>query len=180
MKSTISLVLFLVLSCNLASAQKATIHEEKVRMKTYMYSDPNPVPDMEKNYPYFRIDGFTNKSIEKDWNMVIMENDYIKVYIATEIGGKIWGAIEKSTGGEFLYFNDVVKFRDVAHRGPWTSGGLEYNFGIMSHVSTCSTPQDYVLSEKSDGSVSCIIGAIDLHTQTRWNVEVTVPNSGPM
>jgi tetratricopeptide (TPR) repeat protein len=144
-------------------------------MKTYMFSDPSPVPDMEKNYPYFRIDGFTNNSVEKDWNMVIMENEYIKVYIATEIGGKIWGAIEKSTGGEFLYFNDVVKFRDVAHRGPWTSGGLEYNFGIMSHVSTCSTPQDYVLSENPDGSVSCIIGAIDLHTQTKWNVEVTVP-----
>jgi hypothetical protein len=54
-----------------------------------MYSDPNPVPDMSKNYPYFRFDGFTNKSIDKEWNMVVMENSYIKVYIATEIGGKI-------------------------------------------------------------------------------------------
>jgi tetratricopeptide (TPR) repeat protein len=175
MKSTVAIILMWALPCLCTFAQKATISEKKVKMKTYMFSDPNPVPDMEKNYPYFRFDGFTNKSIEKDWNMVIMENDYIKVYIATEIGGKIWGAIEKSTGGEFLYFNDVVKFRDVAHRGPWTSGGLEYNFGIMSHVSTCSTPQDYVLTENPDGSVSCIIGAMDLHTQTKWNVEVLLP-----
>jgi tetratricopeptide (TPR) repeat protein len=68
-----------------------------------------------------------------------------------------------------------VKFRDVAHRGPWTSGGLEYNFGIMSHVSTCATPQDYVVSEYPDGSVSCTIGALDLHTGTKWNVEVLLP-----
>lgn len=41
------------------------------------------------------------------------------------IGGKIWSAIEKSTGKPFIYDNHVIKFRDVAMRGPWTSGGLE-------------------------------------------------------
>ncbi len=175
MKTVFTLIIFLLFSGIIVQAQKATISEQKVKMKTFMYSDPNPVPDMSKNYPYFRFDGFTNKATDKEWNMVIMENPYVKVYIATEIGGKIWGAIEKSTGGEFLYFNDVVKFRDVAHRGPWTSGGLEYNFGIMSHVSTCATPQDYVISENPDGSVSCTIGAMDLHTRTKWNVEVILP-----
>ncbi len=153
-------------------AQKATITEKKMAMKTYMFSDPNPVPDMNKNYPYFKFDGFTNKSTQQEWNMVILENDYIKIFVNTDVGGKIWGAIEKSTGGEFLYYNDVVKFRDVAHRGPWTSGGLEFNYGIMSHTSTCSTPQDYVIKENKDGSVSCVIGATDLHTRTKWNVEI--------
>ena len=175
MKTALALIILLMGSGICVEAQKATISEQKVNMKTFMYSDPNPVPDMSKNYPYYRFDGFTNKAIDKEWNMVIMENPYVKVFIATEIGGKIWGAIEKSTGGEFLYFNDVVKFRDVAHRGPWTSGGLEYNFGIMSHVSTCATPQDYIISENPDGSVSCTIGAMDLHTQTKWNVEVILP-----
>jgi tetratricopeptide (TPR) repeat protein len=175
MKSIISLTFIWLVVCYNTQAQKATISEQKIKMKTYMFSDPDPVPDMEKNYPYFRFDGFTNNSAEREWNMVILENDFVKVYITPEIGGKIWGAIEKTTGGEFLYYNDVVKFRDVAHRGPWTSGGLEYNFGIMSHVSTCSTPQDYVLSEHPDGSVSCTVGALDLHTRTRWNVEVILP-----
>ncbi len=170
----LNLLLAISLSCN-AFAQEASISEQKVIMKTYMFSDPDPVPDMEKNYPYFRFDGFTNRSTMREWNMVILENDYIKVFINTDIGGKIWGAIEKSTGGEFLYFNDVVKFRDVAHRGPWTSGGLEFNFGIMGHVSTCSTPQDYVLKENADGSVSCVIGAIDMHTCTKWNVDIKLP-----
>lgn len=156
MRLPLGLLFAIVLSCN-ALSQEASISEQKVIMKTYMFSDPDPVPDMEKNYPYFRFDGFTNRSTMREWNMVILENDYIKVFINTDIGGKIWGAIEKSTGGDFLYFNDVVKFRDVAHRGPWTSGGIEFNFGIMGHVSTCATPQDYVLKENADGSVSCVI-----------------------
>jgi len=171
-KIFITALLILLLGHGSLWAQKATITEKMVSMKTYMFSDPSPVAQINKSYPYCRFDGFTNHATLKEWKMVVMENDYVKVYITPEIGGKIWGAIEKSTGGEFLYYNDVVKFRDVALRGPWTSGGLEYNFGIMSHVSTCSTPQDYVICENEDGSVSCVIGALDLHTRTRWNVEV--------
>jgi len=174
MKSIIFSILAATFFVQLSFAQKATIVEKKILMKTYMFSDPNPVPDMEKNYPYFKFDGYTNTATQQEWNMVVLENDYIKVYVNTDVGGKIWGAIEKSTGKEFLYYNDVVKFRDVAHRGAWTSGGLEFNFGIMSHVSTCATPQDYVIKENADGSVSCVIGAIDLHTGTKWNVEINL------
>jgi tetratricopeptide (TPR) repeat protein len=75
---------------------------------------------------------------------------------------------------EFLYFNNVVKFRDVAMRGPWTSGGLEYNFGDIGHIPTCATPVDYTTKENPDGSVSCITGAIDLPSGTRWNIEIIV------
>ncbi len=172
MKLSILFFLVCLISFSYSTAQNAKIYEQKVNMKTYMFSDPDPVPDINKSYPYCRFDGYTNQDNQQEWNMVILENDYIKVFITPEIGGKIWGAVEKSTGGEFLYYNDVVKFRDLALRGPWTSGGLELNFGLMSHVSTCATPQDYVIKENGDGSVSCVIGAIDLHTRTRWNVEI--------
>lgn len=155
-----------------AQGQQAKIYEQQTVLKTYPFSDPNPVPDMDMNYPYFRYDGFTNTGKDQEWNMVVLENDYIKVFVNPAVGGKIWGAIEKSTGKEFLYYNHVVKFRDVAQRGPWTSGGLEFNYGYIGHTSTCSTPQNYVLKENADGSVSCVIGAIDLHTHAQWNVEI--------
>ena len=80
---------------------------------------------MNKIYPYYRFDGYTDKPVQKEWKVVELENDYIKVMILPEIGGKIWAAIEKSTGKSFIYYNHVVKFRDVAMRGPWTSGGIE-------------------------------------------------------
>ena len=54
--------------------------------------------------------------------------------VLPEIGGKIWSAVEKSTGRSFIYDNHVVKFRDIAMRGPWTSGGIEPNYGIIGHT----------------------------------------------
>lgn len=160
------------------TAQTAKISEEIIEFKTYLFSDPNPVPEINRIYPYFYFNGYTNKSVNKQWKMVVLENDYIKVFVCPEIGGKVWGAIEKSTGKEFLYFNHVVKFRDVAMRGAWTSGGLEYNFGDIGHIPTCATPVDYLIKENEDGSVSCVIGAVDLPSGTKWNVEISLhPNN---
>jgi len=160
---------------NSSIGQNAVIKDTIMNMKTYMFYDPNPVPEINRIYPYFRYEGYTNKAIQKDWKMVILENDYIKVFICPEVGGKIWGAIEKSTGKEFLYYNHVVKFRDVAMRGAWTSGGIEYNFGDIGHIPTCATPVDYTTKKNSDGSVSCTVGAIDLPSHTKWNVEIILP-----
>lgn len=172
MKHLFVFIIFITAVTTGGYAQRAIIREEKVTMNTYPFSDPDPVAGISRIYPYFRFDGYTAESTQKEWNMVVLENDYIKVFVCPDIGGKIWGALEKSTGKEFLYFNHVVKFRDVAMRGPWTSGGLEYNFGDIGHIPTCATPVDYTTRVNTDGSVSCIAGAIDLPSGTRWNVEI--------
>ncbi|MBT3750960.1 MAG: DUF5107 domain-containing protein, partial [Bacteroidetes bacterium] len=108
--------------------------------RTYGFDDPNPIAKPGIIYPYYRFDGYTHIAIDKDWKIIEMENEWIKVLIAPEIGGKVLGAIEKSTGEEFLYFNKVIKFRDVAMRGAWTSGGIEFNFGSIGHAPSTSTP----------------------------------------
>ena len=172
MKLTLAHILLLALITHNIQAQAAIIREEKIAMDSYLFSDPDPVPEPGRIYPYFRFDGYTSNSIKKEWNMVILENEHIQVYVCPDIGGKIWGAIEKSTRQEFIYYNHVVKFRDIAMRGPWTSGGLEYNFGVIGHIPTCATPVDYQLEENDDGSVSCIIGALDLPSRTKWNIEI--------
>jgi tetratricopeptide (TPR) repeat protein len=155
-------------------AQNSQIREKQIPLVTYSYSDPDPVPEIGKFYPFYRFNGYSDKGVMQNWKMVEMENDYIKLWIAPQIGGKIWGAIEKKTGKEFIYYNHTVKFRDVAMRGPWTSGGLELNFGIIGHAPTCSSPVDYMVRENEDGGVSCFVGAIDLPSRTRWSVEINL------
>ena len=152
----------------------AKIKEYKKVFKTYPFSDPDPIPEIGKFYPYYRFDGYTNKPINKEWKVVELENDYISLIILPEIGGKIWAAFEKSTGKSFLYNNQVVKFRDVAMRGPWTSGGIEANYGIVGHTPNCATPVDYVTMTKKDGSVSCVIGVLDLLTRTTWRIDINL------
>ena len=121
-------------------AQEAVITEERHMIKTYPFSDPDPLPIMirtdtagkgPKLYPYFFFDQLSPTGTETPWNVVHMENPYIDVYIIPDEGGKLLGASEKSTGNEFIYHNHVRKYRQLAFRGPWTSGGIELNFGFV-------------------------------------------------
>ena len=112
----------------------------------------------------------------KEWKVVTLENDYIIVTVLPEVGGKVMGAIEKSTGEEFIYLNHVLKFRAIGIRGPWTSGGIEHNFGLdLGHAPWTSSEVDYVLKENPDGSVSCIVGGLDLASRTQWRVNIHLP-----
>ncbi|MEZ4412891.1 MAG: DUF5107 domain-containing protein [Gemmatimonadales bacterium] len=155
-----------------AQAPRATVREYERVFPTYPFSDPNPIPVVGRIYPYFRFDGFTDVAEPRAWKVVELENAYLKVMILPEIGGKIWNAVDKRTGRSFIYFNQVVKFRDIAMRGPWTSGGIEANYGIIGHTPNVATPVDYVTRTNPDGSVSCIIGALDLLTRTPWRLEI--------
>ena len=167
---------FISLSVHSFAQSDATFREYNKTFTTYPFSNPNPVPDPASLfYPYFRYDGFTDHSIQKEWKVVELENDFIKLIILPQVGGKIWTAIDKKNGKPFIYDNDAIKFRDIAMRGPWTSGGLEANFGIIGHTPGVATPVNYLTRKNADGSVSCIISLLDLLTQTRWNMEINLP-----
>lgn len=166
-----------------ASGQRNSVDERMVRMTTYPYSDPNPLPAMAINhaissfYPYNMFNGYTDKSVQQDWKVVSMENPYIKVMVLPEVGGKVMGAIEKSTGKEFVYINHVMKFRAIGIRGPWTSGGIEHNFGLdLGHAPWAAGAVDYRIIENADGSTSCVVGGLDLASRTQWRVNIHLPN----
>ena len=178
-----AIALILIWSTNLF-AQEATIREEPQTIKTYPFSGPDPTPIMSRSsmwgrglklYPYFFFDKMTHTGADQTWNVIHLENPFIDVYVMPEEGGKVIGASEKSTGNDFIYHNHVRKFRQIALRGPWTSGGIEFNFGIRGHQGTTATPVDYLIRKNPDGSVSCIVGTIDLPSRNQWRMTITVP-----
>jgi tetratricopeptide (TPR) repeat protein len=162
------------------TGQKASITVESRDILTYPFSDPDPVPILaegrEEIYPYFSFSGYSLKGQMQKWKVIKLENDYIEVYVLPSDGGKVWGAIEKSTGKEFIYRNEVMKYRNISMRGPWTSGGIEFNFGYIGHHPSTCVPVDYKTVENADGSVSCFVGSMDLPSRTKWTVEIRVPN----
>jgi len=167
-----------------APREEATIVESTESIKTYPFSDPDPVPIFARSsmwgrgtalYPYFFFTDFSTRGIDKEWTVVRLENPFIRVAVLPQVGGKVWGAADKRTGGDFLYTNRVLKFREIALRGPWTSGGIEFNFGVVGHGPSTATPVDYAVRRNADGSVSCVVGALDLPSRTRWSVAVTLP-----
>ena len=168
-------IAFTVVS-QMVAAQRATVTTESRDILTYPYSDPNPVPIIAEGnvaiYPYHTFNGYSLTGQMQKWTVVKLENDYIEVYVMPSDGGKVWGAIEKSTGKEFIYRNEVMKYRNISMRGPWTSGGIEFNFGFIGHNPSTCVPVDYKTIENADGSVSCIVGSLDLPSRTKWLVEV--------
>jgi len=186
MKKSVNLVLafFLLVVVTPLVAQQATIKEEKQVIKTYPYSGGDPTPIMtrssmwgrgQKIYPYYFIDEMSVDGKNQVWNVVHMENPYVQVLVLPAEGGKLIGAIEKSTNKDFIYYNRVRKFRQIALRGPWTSGGIEFNFGVVGHAPWTASPVDYVLRHNPDGSVSCVVGTMDLPSRTYWSVTITIP-----
>jgi len=162
----------------------ASVIETREIIRTYPYSDPDPVPIFTRSslwgqglrlYPYYFYSGFSRTAEDRSWTVVRLENPYIRVAVLPGVGGKVWGATDRSSNRDFLYTNHVLKFREIGLRGPWTSGGIEFNFGIVGHSPSTAAPVDYIMRRNPDGSASCTVGTMDLPSRTRWSVTVTVP-----
>jgi len=165
---------FLMSLCFDVACQQVTLTTSENTMLTYPFSDASPVMPLGRFYPYHRFDGFALKGSPAPWKTITMQNDVIRLSILPEVGGKIWGAYHLKTGFPFIYYNDVVKFRDIAARGPWTSGGVELNFGDYGHAPTCATPVDVATRSNKDGSKSTFLSAFDWSSRTYWVVEVAL------
>lgn len=162
----------------LSYSQEQKITEKSVNYPIYSFSDPNPLPAVifnPKIYPYHKFQGYEFEKAIKKLKVVTLENEWIEVQVFPEVGGKVWGATDKSNGNEFIYKNEVAKFRNIAMRGPWTSGGIEFNFGIIGHHPGTGTPADYRLEKQLDGSLMCTVGGIDLPSRTQWRVKIILP-----
>lgn len=163
------------------SAYAADIREEKQVIKTYPFSGANPVAVRvpggvaQKIYPYFSFDDLSYEGVDQTWNLIHLENPYVEAFVLPATGGKLIGAVEKSTQKDFIYYNHVQKFRAVSMRGPWTSGGIEANFGLVGHAPSTASPVDYLVRKNPDGSVSCFVGTMDLPSRTEWRVEYRIP-----
>jgi len=171
-KAKLLLLIIFIIGC---SERGPRIIEENKSLKTYPFSVPNPIPILSKDrrlYPYHSFVGYSHEGVPQDWKIIKMENEHIEVYVLPQVGGKVWGAIDKSNGEEFIYRNEVMKFRNISLRGPWTSGGIEFNFGVIGHTPATATPVDYITKINSDGSVSTFVGGMDLPSRTQWRVEI--------
>mgnify|MGYP001223512264 CR=1 FL=1 len=170
---SILLISFFFSTCSKNSSSKIT--EQQWSIKTYPFNNPDPIPILTKDarlYPYHSFSGYDSEGTAKEWEAIKMENDHIEIYVLPGVGGKVWGAIDKKNGQEFIYKNEVLKFRNIALRGPWTSGGIEFNFGIIGHTPSAASSVDYYTRYNNDGSISTFVGAMDLPSRTEWRVEI--------
>lgn len=137
--------------------------KEKVIIPTYEVGKPEKNPIfLEKRvyqgssgvvYPYPVIESISNEKTDHEWNAVFIENEYIKVMVLPELGGRIQMAYDKIKQRHFVYYNHVIKPALVGLAGPWISGGIEFNWP-QHHRPSTYLPVDHCIENNSDGSVT--------------------------
>ncbi len=102
-------------------------------------------------YPLPFIDRISTERKDKWWNAVHIENEYLRVMLLPEIGGRIHAGLDKTNGYDFFYRQNVIKPALVGLAGPWISGGVEFNWP-QHHRPATFMPVDYHIEEHGDGS----------------------------
>ncbi|VYU38833.1 DUF5107 domain-containing protein [Metakosakonia massiliensis] len=130
--------------------------------------DPNPM-FLEKRvyqgssgavYPYGVIDTLTGKREMREYRAVWMENDFIRVMLLPELGGRIHRAYDKVRQRDFVYYNEVVKPALVGLLGPWISGGIEFNWP-QHHRPTTFMPVDFTVQAGEQGEQTVWMGEVE-------------------
>jgi tetratricopeptide (TPR) repeat protein len=158
------------------------ISEEEWTIPTYKVSPPDKNPMFFKNesyqgaskyiYPYGMNDVISNEKTDQKWKALILENEYIKLCVTPEIGGKLYYGTDKTNGYNFIYKNGVVKPSNIGMLGAWVSGGIEWCV-IHHHRASTLLPVDYDLKENEDGSKTIWIGETEPRHRMRWTIGIT-------
>ncbi len=137
--------------------------EQAVFMLTYEPGRPDPNPMfLEKRvyqgssgrvYPIPVIDRIATEPVEREWKAVHLENEFLRVMILPEIGGRIHVGQDKTTGYDFFYRQNVIKPALVGLAGPWISGGVEFNWP-QHHRPATFMPVEVEMERAADGSVT--------------------------
>lgn len=137
--------------------------KEQVVIPTYEIGKPEKNPIFLENrvyqgssgvvYPYPVIESIADEKVDKTYNAVWLENEYLRVMILPELGGRVQMAYDKIKQRHFIYYNQVIKPALVGLAGPWISGGIEFNWP-QHHRPSTFMPVDCKIEENADGSVT--------------------------
>nr|WP_312883494.1 DUF5107 domain-containing protein [Paenibacillus germinis] len=151
-------------------SQQVRIWEEETLIPTYGIGEPDRNPmflekrvyqgSSGKVYPHPVIDKIEDEKKPQSYRMVILENEYVRIEIMPELGGRIYRALDKTNDYDFVYYNRVIKPALVGLAGPWISGGIEFNWP-QHHRPNTYGPVEYKLTENEDGSATVWVSEID-------------------
>ena len=164
-------------------AKKTTAQFQDLVIPTYKPGAYESLPMFFEKKPYQGASGhlypipFTTKISDKKqdvtYNAAILENEYIKLEVLPEIGGKIQRALDKTNNYDFVYHNEVIKPAMVGIAGPWVSGGIEFNWP-QHHRPTTYMPLEATITERENGEKTVWVGEVDPLLRMKGMAGITI------
>lgn len=140
----------------------AAIWEEPILIDSYLPEAPSSYPSFFRNrvyqgssgrvYPLPFHERIDSHKRPHSWRAVHLENDWLRLVVLPELGGRIHVAYDKTVDYDIFYRNNVIKPALVGLAGPWISGGVEFNWP-QHHRPATFLPTDVELEIEPDGSV---------------------------
>ena len=178
----ISLILFFC-SMGVRAQSPVIVSEVDENIPTYLSGPPEPNPMFffgrgtqgaeQRIYPYPLYDNLTNKKGDKTYHLIYLENEYIKISVLPELGGRLFSAVDKTNNYNFIYPQHVIKPALIGLTGAWISGGVEWNIPHHHRASTFS-PVQYSIEQGEDGSRTIWVGELEIRHRMRWAVGYTL------
>ena len=166
-----------------AAPSPVKVWETKTVIPTYLAGEPerNPMFFFGREsqgaqgpvYPYPMYDSLTGKKVDKTYTVVYLENEYIRIGVLPEIGGRIFEGVDKTNNYNFIYRQHVIKPALIGLIGAWISGGVEWNIPHHHRASTF-LPVQYKVEENQDGSKTVWVGELEVRQRMRWAVGYTL------
>ncbi|WP_232666318.1 DUF5107 domain-containing protein [Pseudonocardia sp. TRM90224] len=104
-------------------------------------------------YPLPFHDRISQQRRPVEWAAVHLENEWLRVMVLPELGGRIHVGHDRASGYDFFYRNPVIKPALVGLAGPWIAGGVELNWP-QHHRPATFLPTDVEIEREPDGAVT--------------------------
>jgi len=141
---------------------QVTVQEIEVTIPSYPYEAYlREVFDIEYGVPYLWLDRAAYESAShtlapRTFKAIVLENEYLRLTIVPELGGRIYRCLFKPTGQNLFYENSVLK---PSYWGPlsgeenwWlAAGGMEWAFPTDEHGYEWGTPWEYSIGYEEGG-----------------------------
>ncbi|MDO5581437.1 MAG: DUF5107 domain-containing protein [Planctomycetia bacterium] len=124
-------------------------------------------------YPYALYDILTDRKVNRSYDTLYLENQYLRIGVLPELGGRILEALDKTDNFDFFYRQHVVKPALIGMLGAWISGGVEWNIPHHHRPSTYM-PIDWTTSVDKNGGKTIWVGETELRHRLKWSVGLTV------
>ncbi len=104
-------------------------------------------------YPNPFTDGVSSVSEDREYQAIYLENEYLRLMVLPQIGGRIHEGLDKTNGHHFLYRQHVIKPALIGLFGSWISGGAEFNWP-QHHRPATFMPVCHLIERHEDGSAT--------------------------
>jgi tetratricopeptide (TPR) repeat protein len=121
-------------------------------------------------YPQqFRNHALREEPVQRDWRIIVLENDYLRVEFAPELGGMIWRLFDKVHQRDVLYAPGSVRPTTDGFGGGYTAGGLELDYPY-AHAITNIWPRKTEYKQDPDGSATYTVSEWERNGRTEWSI----------